>query len=77
MLALQTPDQAAQKLNVTIRTLARWRTDGCGPRFVRVGKRRIGYTEAEIDRWLADHTHASLASEAARAADAARAAEVA
>jgi len=37
---------------VSIRTLQRWRLEGGGPRFVRVG-RLVRYRRSELDAWLA------------------------
>lgn len=38
---------AADALGVSERTLERWRVEGRGPRFVKLGK-RVGYTEADL-----------------------------
>jgi hypothetical protein len=42
------------------RTLERWRTDGCGPEYVKVGH-RVLYKQSAVERWLDDqtrtHTH--------------------
>jgi predicted DNA-binding transcriptional regulator AlpA len=65
---LETADELAQKLGVTPRTLARWREAGCGPRYVRIGRHKIGYPSDEVERWLAARTHESRAAEGARAA---------
>jgi predicted DNA-binding transcriptional regulator AlpA len=39
--------EAAKALGVSERTLERWRVEGRGPRFVKLGK-RVGYTEADL-----------------------------
>lgn len=41
----------AQQLCVTEGTLAKWRLQGHGPRFIRVG-RRIAYDPADVAAWL-------------------------
>jgi predicted DNA-binding transcriptional regulator AlpA len=47
------PAVAADILGVSSPTLARWRKkDGVGPRFVRLGVRRIGYRLADLNAWL-------------------------
>ncbi|MBV8523264.1 MAG: helix-turn-helix domain-containing protein [Acetobacteraceae bacterium] len=49
-----TPPEAAARLRVSRSTLDRARADGSGPPFVRVGRRRILYPEAELRRWAAN-----------------------
>ena len=46
------PDVAADMLNVSKASLARWRCDGTGPVFVKVGG-RIGYAEEDLAAWVA------------------------
>ena len=41
----------AEKLLVTPNTVSKWRVIGCGPKFIRVG-RRIGYDPADVTAWL-------------------------
>ncbi|MCP4600487.1 MAG: helix-turn-helix domain-containing protein [Proteobacteria bacterium] len=36
--SLLTPDEVARRLTVSVFTLARWRKDGFGPPFVKLGK---------------------------------------
>jgi hypothetical protein len=45
--------EAAQLIHPDLawRTMERWRRNGTGPRFVRIG-RRIGYTREAIEDWL-------------------------
>jgi hypothetical protein len=43
--------------------MQRYRKDGTGPKFVRRGRRGIGYTDEALADWVAQHTHASLAAE--------------
>jgi predicted DNA-binding transcriptional regulator AlpA len=59
---------AADLMRLTVRTLERMRRDGGGPPFVRIGLRRIVYSEADIHRWLASRTYAHRAAELARSA---------
>jgi len=56
---------AARHLNVSQRSLQRWRVSGDGPPFVRVGPRRVLYDAVAIDRWTAAHTYAHRAAEIA------------
>jgi predicted DNA-binding transcriptional regulator AlpA len=46
------PPQAAATLGRSAATLARWRGQGSGPRFVKLGG-RIFYRPEDIDEWLA------------------------
>jgi hypothetical protein len=46
--------KAAEVLDVAPGTLANWRSQGRGPRYVRVGTRTIRYTAAALQRF-ADH----------------------
>lgn len=54
---LLTPEEAAAKLRVTVKTLSNWRVaqDPTKPQFIK-DKRIILYDENVLDRWLADHT---------------------
>jgi excisionase family DNA binding protein len=48
---LLTQQQLADELQVSVRTLERWRQEGTGPAFVRVG-RSPRYRRSDIDAWL-------------------------
>ena len=48
------------------RTAQRWRASGGGPAFVRLGRRRIVYRVADVERWLAERTFSSRADELSR-----------
>jgi len=48
---LISPLQAAQALELSPRTLERWRAHGLGPPYVRVG-RRIRYLVCDITAWV-------------------------
>jgi excisionase family DNA binding protein len=48
---LLTQQQLAEELQVSVRTLERWRREGAGPPWVRVG-RSPRYRRDDIDRWL-------------------------
>lgn len=49
---LLTPKQAAERLGVSHITLARWRVQGRGLPFIRLGG-RIRYSIADIEAWIA------------------------
>ena len=58
-----TETQASERLHVTRRTLQRWRRDGGGPLYVRIGQWRIAYRERDIEAWVAARTFAHRAAE--------------
>jgi excisionase family DNA binding protein len=46
-----TEDEAAKALNVSVRTLQRWRVEGRGPGHVKMGK-KVGYTGRDLERYV-------------------------
>ena len=54
-----TTNEAAERLRLSPRTLERFRLDGTGPRWCRVGRRRVIYSAADIDVWTASRTFTS------------------
>ena len=52
---------------ISPRTAQRWRVTGDGPPFIRLGRRRVIYRVADIERWLAERTYRHLADEVSRA----------
>ncbi|MEI7607004.1 MAG: helix-turn-helix domain-containing protein [Rhodospirillaceae bacterium] len=50
---LLTTAEAARRITVTTRTLERWRTDGRGPRHLRLSTGVIRYDEHAIEEFLA------------------------
>ena len=64
-----TETQLCKRLHVNPRTTMRWRDDGTGPPYVRVGPRRLLYRRADVDAWLAAHTFPHRAAEAFRTTD--------
>ncbi len=49
---LLSPEEAALRLNVSAHTLASWRCKGCGPRWLRVGPKRVGYMADDLSAFL-------------------------
>jgi len=47
--------EASHRLRVARQTLAKWRLEGSGPPFIRVG-RKILYREQDISAWLDSRT---------------------
>jgi len=48
---VMTEGSAADTLGLSPRTLQRWRVEGRGPAFVKLGK-KVGYTEAALRRYV-------------------------
>lgn len=46
-----TPDEVADRLRLSSRTVASWRYTGNGPPFMRLG-RRVLYRWQDVDNWL-------------------------
>jgi excisionase family DNA binding protein len=52
MTALLMEDQLAERLNVSVATLRRWRLGRRGPRFIKVGS-LVRYRPEDVELWLA------------------------
>ena len=50
--ALATEAQAAELLNVSVRTLQAWRQRGGGPAFIRLANRLVRYEVREIEEFI-------------------------
>jgi predicted DNA-binding transcriptional regulator AlpA len=61
-------DALHERFLIPPRTAQRWRASGGGPAFVRLGKRRVVYRVADVERWLTERTFASRADELTRGA---------
>lgn len=60
-----TPDELAARLSGDARTLANWRVNGFGPRYMRVGERHIRYRLIDIEDWEASRVFKSYGDELA------------
>jgi len=49
MAEILTTDQAAALLALGRSTLEKWRCTGAGPKFLKLGARRVGYDKADLD----------------------------
>jgi predicted DNA-binding transcriptional regulator AlpA len=49
---LMHPPEVAEMLGVTAKTLWRWRQEGQGPGWMRLGPRKVVYRRDELVRWL-------------------------
>lgn len=47
-------------LGVSYPTVTRWRTEGIGPAFVTLGKRRVAYRLSAVNAWLANREGTSV-----------------
>ena len=62
-----TAAKLAERLNVSLRSIERWRVTGEGPAYIRAGTRRVLYPAHEVARWESERLHASRAAEMAAA----------
>jgi hypothetical protein len=58
--------QAAQRLNVAVKTLQKWRVVGGGPRFVKLG-RCVRYSASDLEDFITAHTVPHTAAVSGRA----------
>ena len=47
-----TTTEAAKYLELSEATLKRWRSQGLGPKFFRLGQRKVRYRQDDLDEWL-------------------------
>ena len=59
MTQLLSTIEAAQRLRIHPTTLATWRVEGRGPKFVKIGVRKVGYRESDVEAWLDKQTRTS------------------
>lgn len=59
--------EAAEVLRASERALERWRVTGDGPKFCRVGPRRVVYRAADLAEWLEARVYQHRAAELAAA----------
>ncbi len=55
---LLTPDAAGAVLGIARQTLARWRVEGKGPPFIKLGS-RVAYRRATLDAWVLERERRS------------------
>ncbi len=70
METLFNTNKAAEYLGISRKSLERWRTEGTGPAFVKVGPGRraaVRYRKADLDDWISAQTVTSTAEASARA----------
>ena len=47
-----TRKEAAAHLRLSPATLANWASIGCGPRYQRIGRGRVLYRLADVEKWM-------------------------
>lgn len=47
-----TPKEVEHLYGLDYQTLANWRSQGKGPRYVKAGARRVLYRRADLDKWM-------------------------
>ena len=60
-------DGLSERYLIPARTAQRWRSSGDGPKWIRLGRRRILYRVSDVEEWLKDRTFRHRADELARA----------
>ena len=55
------PQELSARLGIAVQTLARWRCEGRGPEYLKIGSRRVAYPADAVNAWLQDCKAASLA----------------
>ena len=63
---LLTPKEVAATLRVSERRLGRWRIEGGGPVFVRLGHRSVAYSEASLLEFVNSRTRQSTSEQMGR-----------
>ena len=60
--SLFTPSELSIFLGVSPATLERWRCQGEGPPFIKIGRRRIAYRSRAVRQWLEARERSSTAA---------------
>ena len=68
MSEIMTTNQAAAYLALGRSTLEKWRCAGNGPKFIKLGRRRVGYHKVDLDEWVAARPRRASTSEIGAAA---------
>jgi predicted DNA-binding transcriptional regulator AlpA len=62
-----TEEEFSNRFHVSGRTAQRWRVTGDGPKWVRIGLRRVAYRLSDCEEWAAERTFQHRAAEMAQA----------
>ena len=60
-------DGLSERYLIPPRPAQRWRSSGDGPKWIRLGRRRILYRVSDVEEWLKERTYRHRADELARA----------
>ena len=52
------PEQLSSRIGISVQTLARWRSEGQGPSYYKIGGKRIAYRISTVEAWLEANRHA-------------------
>ena len=55
-----TTAEVAERFQVSVRTIERWRETGTGPVYIRISNRFYRYRAADCDQWAAARTQSEL-----------------
>jgi predicted DNA-binding transcriptional regulator AlpA len=64
MTTLKSVEETATALSLSVATLNKWRVQGRGPQFVRLG-RRVAYRPEDIETFIKDGVRSSTSQEVA------------
>ena len=59
-------DEAADLLEVSKRTLQKWRVEGQGPLYVQLSARAIRYRRGDLESWINERVRSSTSDATAR-----------
>ncbi len=66
-IEILTPKAVSERLGVSQSTLAKWRLDGSGPAFIKIGA-HVAYDASMIEDWLASRVRRSTSDPGAGSA---------
>ena len=55
------PSELSSRIGISVQTLARWRCEGRGPDYLKIGSRRVAYPADGVSAWLQDCKEAAQA----------------
>ena len=61
-MTIVTTTEAAKRLGKSPELLRRWRMEGNGPKYTKLGPRTVVYDVADLDEWTADRKSATTSA---------------
>jgi predicted DNA-binding transcriptional regulator AlpA len=52
--SLLKPEEVAEMTGLSVETLAQWRSQKRGPRFVKISRNCVRYRQSDLDGWLSE-----------------------